>query len=699
MAKMNQISGKQQTTLADDRHSMGLHGESIEVIMSMLTNLYADPLMAVIREYAVNAIDSHIEAGNSEPIIVNLPTPMRATFTIQDFGVGLTTQEVIDLFGLYGNSTKRNSNAVTGMLGVGSKSGLTYSNSFTVVAVKNGVQTTALVSKNDRGVGQIDIVDTVATDKRNGVTIQIPVQTRDISLFGEKAAEFFSYWSPGEYLLDGKTVPQAHSDFTKAGNLPVYIGNSGYYTRKIVVMGHVPYIVKSSLLDDVLGRNAFIAYLNIGEVQFAPSREELMYSNMTNKTLANLAQAVRNQAQATVDNILAKCQTKKEAYQAKQDHINSDFFARYADWKWNGWEIPEGIHNLDNAKHDSRFVTYRRARGSTSWTGTAEYDHASSGSVVGDLSFIVNNAPKSIPNWMKEAIRDNVIGKVDGMKPDTDGRVIYVNFYHGDLTKEEDFDFLPVVEFSKISALCPKPAKTSVNGVSVDKTSHNFEVVSFSSNNRYRPSTCRRNYTGQYVTDLPNAMTANFVVAPAQDNDVEWLKTQSYAQASDTKTYIIQVNKRSLDDFIQAGYTLTNRAALEKEAQARVNKVSKEDLIAWIVSHHAPEWVLRFSEIADKTEWLDPDVVAVVESYQKAQKKGALVATMTDDDRYAALAKHNLATASWYQRDQATKLLPGCLELHKRYSVIDLDARYEVNAKALTEGINALYTYRKENNS
>ena len=694
MAKMNQVHGATRSTMDSDRHSMGLHGESIEVIMTMLTNLYADPVSAVIREYAVNAIDSHIEAGNSEPIIVNLPSAMRPTFTIQDFGIGLTTQEVIDLFGLYGNSTKRDSNAVTGMLGVGSKSGLTYSNSFTVTAVKNGVQTTALVSKNDRGIGQIDIVDTAKTDKRNGVTIQIPVAVRDISSFADKAQGFFSYWSVGEYLLDGKTVKAAHDGMTKAGNLPVYIGSSGYYTKKVVVMGHVPYAVNSDLLDDVLGRNAFIAYLNIGEVQFAPSREELMYSNMTNKTLANLAQAVRNQAQATVNNILAKCQTKKEAYQAKQDHINSDFFARYADWNWNGWTIPDTVTSLRDAKHTAREFTMRR--NGSDFVG-ADYGNASEGSSVGENCFVVNNAPKVIPNWMKEGIRDKVIGKLDGMKPSDDARSVWVTFYPGDLTTEENFDFLPVVEFSKISKIVPKPAKTSVNGVAIDKTSHNFEVITFSSNNRYNPSTCRRNYTGRYVTDLTDADKARFLIAPAQDNDVEWLKTQAYAQASETKTYIVQVNKRSQDEFVNAGYTLTDLATLKKEADARIARVTKDDCLAYLVSQYAPEWVQRFAEIADDTEWLDPDVVAVVEFYQEAVKKGALVGTMTYDDRQRAFVKHGVNKGNWYWREDAIKGLPGCSKIHSRYKVLSISDNYNIEVRSLTEGINALYTYRKEN--
>lgn len=702
MAKMNQVHGSQHTTLDGDRHSMGLHGESIEVIMTMLTNLYADPIMAVIREYAVNAIDSHIEAGNSNPIVVTLPTSTKPTFTIQDFGVGLTTQEVIDLFGLYGNSTKRNSDEVTGMLGVGSKSGLTYSNSFTVVSVKNGIQTTALISKNDRGIGQIDIVDTVSTNLANGVSIQIPVAFRDVDDFINKAEHFFSFWHPGEYLLDGRTVKQAHANgtFAKVGNMNVYVGPSGYYTKKVVVMGHVPYAVNSDILDKVLGNNGMIAYLNIGEVQFAPSREELTYSNMTNKALSNLAQGIQTSAQATVDGILSKCTTKAEAYKAKQDAVNADFFAQYADWVWNGWTIPDDVRKLDKAAKTCREFSinrYYHGRGTNDWS-QASVTNASDGSTVGTIgSFIVNNAPKSIPNWLKDSIKDNVVGKGHGIDPDVSLVSITINFYNGDLTTEENFDFLPVVEFSTISALCPKPAKTSVNGVAIDKTSHNYEVIRFEDNNRWMSDTCRRVYTGTYVTELPDADEAQFVVTQASDNDKAWMKTQAYAQASETKTYIVQVNKRSLEDFENAGYAITDHDSLVNEAKARIAKISKEQLEAWIVSNYAPDWVRHFNG-QPNAELLDPDVQAVLESYRKAQKEGALVGTLTEHDRDAALNKNKLPARYWYQQELAEKQLPKCQQIQKRYGVLDLHRTCNSDdIKAYIEAMNAIYTYRKDN--
>src|SRR5688500_12467525 len=92
---------------------------AISHLMSVLTDLYSDPELAVIREYATNAWDSHISAGNTDPIQITLPNPMNPMFTIQDFGVGLSVDELTNHLTKYGWSSKRDNDDEVGMLGLG----------------------------------------------------------------------------------------------------------------------------------------------------------------------------------------------------------------------------------------------------------------------------------------------------------------------------------------------------------------------------------------------------------------------------------------------------------------------------------------------------------------------------------------------------------------------------------------------------
>ena len=69
--------------------------------------LYSNKIQAIIRELSCNAIDSHVEAGCvDKPIEVHLPTVFEPWFYVRDFGVGLDHQQVLNIYTVYGASTK-----------------------------------------------------------------------------------------------------------------------------------------------------------------------------------------------------------------------------------------------------------------------------------------------------------------------------------------------------------------------------------------------------------------------------------------------------------------------------------------------------------------------------------------------------------------------------------------------------------------
>lgn len=265
---------------------------SLTHIMSVLTNLYADPEKAVVREYLTNAYDSHVQAGmvpgrNWRPIEVTTPSHFNKSYIIKDYGLGMSIDDLKNVYSKYGASTKRDSNTVVGMLGLGSKSALTYTNSFTITARKAGVQAKALVSVNEDGVPVFHIVDTRATDEPNGVEINIPVKDRNS--FAAKTAEFLKFWPNGIVLVDGKEpakhdYPEVKPDVHLIENTRV--GWSDTMPSK-VVMGNVTYDVAPEYVDQSLRSvgMGFVAYVNIGDVAIVPSREALNYNTTTKATL------------------------------------------------------------------------------------------------------------------------------------------------------------------------------------------------------------------------------------------------------------------------------------------------------------------------------------------------------------------------------------------------------------------------------
>ena len=84
------------------------------------SGLYSDKVRAVLREIGCNAHDAHVAAGSpSRPFLVKLPNALDDRFYIQDWGPGLSHDEVMQLYTTYFASTKQDSNDYTGAFGLG----------------------------------------------------------------------------------------------------------------------------------------------------------------------------------------------------------------------------------------------------------------------------------------------------------------------------------------------------------------------------------------------------------------------------------------------------------------------------------------------------------------------------------------------------------------------------------------------------
>jgi hypothetical protein len=273
-------SGISTTSTIEGRSiAMGIRVEDMAKVMGVLTDLYSDKLRAVIREYATNAFDAHVEAGVKWPIEVTLPNPMNPILSIRDYGHGLDEQSIVEVYSQYGRSTKENTNSQVGMLGLGCKSALTYCSGFVVTSVKDGQQISLSVSRNEQGVGEMTIADRRATDEPNGTTVQVPVPRHDHEEAKTKAKDFFSVWTPGTVLVNG-AAPERFEGLRLTDDL--YILTRG---QSQVVMGNVAYPAPSLRMPN--GVNV-LAFVPIGAVAFPPSREALQDSPETRRTLANI---------------------------------------------------------------------------------------------------------------------------------------------------------------------------------------------------------------------------------------------------------------------------------------------------------------------------------------------------------------------------------------------------------------------------
>ena len=322
----NAIYATRQGNLDGEKIEMSVDAASMAHVMSILTDLYSDPTMAVIREYSTNARDAMIEAGNGDkPIEVSLPNAMSPFFKVRDYGVGLSVEDIRNIYSKYGASTKRSTNEQVGMLGLGCKSALTYTQQFTVRSVKDGELVLVAISRTENGSGVMEVVHTSATDEENGVEISVPVnRTND---FHWKASEFFRFWEPGTVLVDGQK-PKYFADEAMKISDSLYVTHNGG-GNDYIVMGNVAYRVNSenSLFAPSSGYGYYgrsfgiTAIVPIGSVNFTPSREDLHYTKKTLETIS----AIKVEAER---DLLAAIQRELDAQENARD-------ARVLAEKWN----------------------------------------------------------------------------------------------------------------------------------------------------------------------------------------------------------------------------------------------------------------------------------------------------------------------------------------------------------------------------
>jgi hypothetical protein len=198
-----------EDSVAQQTTKMSLDLDSAQILMQMLSkNLYSDDIGSAVRECASNALDSHRRAGTDNPIIVSLKkssTSDTIEFSVEDFGIGLDADDVVNIISKYGKSTKRNSNTELGMMGLGFKAPLAYSSSFYFVARKNGVERKYMMYEGE-DTNSIDLLYEKPTSEGNGVKVIIPVDHSDRLQFANKIKEQLAYFESIYFNIDTRLV-------------------------------------------------------------------------------------------------------------------------------------------------------------------------------------------------------------------------------------------------------------------------------------------------------------------------------------------------------------------------------------------------------------------------------------------------------------------------------------------------------------
>jgi hypothetical protein len=357
---------------------------SAKAFSILSSGLYANKIRAIVRELSCNAVDSHVAAGRSNtPFDVHLPNTLEPWFAIRDYGTGLSHEQVTNIYTTYFESTKTNSNDFIGALGLGSKSPFSYTDNFTVTAIKDGRKGIYTAFINETGVPSIAKMGEEATDEPAGVEVKFSVNDRwDFDKFRSEARTVYQYFKL-------QPVISGNADFTipviEYDRKDIIPGVHSYKdTRQSkAIMGNIAYPIDIPQAErndkDIFAmlNCGLELHFTIGELDFQASREGLSYIPQTvnaikakleavnlalSEVLSGEASAITNDWEKTFfllkkkENNLWTEAVKKYIADTNFDLIDagtSSYYIRAKNWTMPVKELAE-LYNIDIMAFDKQ---------------------------------------------------------------------------------------------------------------------------------------------------------------------------------------------------------------------------------------------------------------------------------------------------------------------------------------------------------
>jgi len=415
------------------------------------SGLYANKVRAIIRELSCNAVDSHIAAGKQDtPFDVHLPNQLEPWFAIRDYGTGLNHDQVTNIYTTYFESTKTNSNEFIGALGLGSKSPFSYTDNFTVTAVKDGVKGIYTAFINDQGVPSIALMTSEETTDPSGVEVKFSVNDRyDFSKFRDEARHVYTYFKLRPVVSGDSSFAFRDVEYETENIIPgVHSYKDG--RRSVAIMGNIAYPIEVPQGSDLGGLNNLLScglemHFGIGELDFQASREGLSYIPQTVEAIKNklvavnaaLSVVIAKEADA-IGNLWDRAIHLQKKYSnslwstAIKKYVQDTKLPTFDDSRYGGTKefkilIDElaskyniSVRGFDYSKHQKGYPNLKQSTDHVKMAdGTYVYLYNWSFTVSSNLRFIVNDTNVGAVERAKFHYRTN--------KPDASARVVVLD--------------------------------------------------------------------------------------------------------------------------------------------------------------------------------------------------------------------------------------------------------------------------------
>jgi hypothetical protein len=271
-----------------------LAADKLHKMWDLLQSPYKDPISAVVREYVSNAYDSHIEAGVDDAIYVSLDLDSSGYyFACEDFGVGISPERATKVFMRYLSSTKEDTNEQIGAFGMGSKSGLGYTDVVHISTRFGGIEYTYLLHKT-KEAPSLTTVSKTPTDKRNGTRIKIYLKDDyyDLDKFRTACAKQLAYF---DNIYFAGQVAYLNKDFKVIEGDSFVYRPGNYFTSLHLVIGNVYYPIDFSSLNIPPIDIPFGIRFDIGDLPVIFTREDIRYTDNSISLILERIEALKKE--------------------------------------------------------------------------------------------------------------------------------------------------------------------------------------------------------------------------------------------------------------------------------------------------------------------------------------------------------------------------------------------------------------------
>jgi hypothetical protein len=434
---------------------------SAKAFSILSSGLYANKIRAIIRELSCNAVDSHVAAGKtSVPFDIHLPNLLEPWFSIRDYGTGLNREQVTNLYTTYFESTKTTSNEFIGALGLGSKSPFSYTDNFTVTAVKDGVRGVYTAFINEVGVPSIALMTESETTEPNGVEVKFSVNdNKDFGKFQQEAGVVYKHFKLRPVVSGASNFKFTDPEYKEQDIIPgvhrVHTNLRGG-CESVAIMGNIEYPINvpgSELkvfgdLAPMLNCGLVIEF-GIGQLDFQASREGLSYVGVTLASIKSKLEQLRNSLSLIItgeannlanvweralylatmlNDPLYKASATKYIKDTGFDFVSTDGYVKLKSWALTEKLLQEKFNILlktgARGRHESRAsLTHPK----TNYNDTSEGSRIYTIAIDKDLYFVINDSKKGAfertkYHWSRKSITAYsesfcVIDKFDKTKP------------------------------------------------------------------------------------------------------------------------------------------------------------------------------------------------------------------------------------------------------------------------------------------